>query len=77
MMFWTTQKVSPAGTLNKTDMKKWAYDSFIFLIPTFLFFVSQLQTALPSMHVPPWSMPLISYALAQLTALLKKFTQGK
>lgn len=77
MKFWTTQKVSPAGTLNKTDIKKWAYDCFIFLIPTFLFLVSQLQTALPGMHVPAWSMPLISYGLAQLTALLKKFSQGK
>lgn len=70
-------KPSNRFELNKYDWKKWAYDCFIFLIPTLLFLITQVQQALPGVHVPVWAMPIISYALAQLTALLKKYLAGK
>lgn len=69
--------VSKKFSLNEVDWKKWAFDCFIFLVPTLLFFVSQVQEALPLIHIPVWAMPLVQYGLMQLTALLKKYVKGK
>ena len=64
-------------TLNKQDVQKWLWDCFIFLIPTILFLISQIQDTLPQAHLPVWVLPIASYFLAQLTALIKRYAKGK
>ncbi len=69
-------KNSARFSLNGLDWHKWLWDSFIFLVPALLVIVSQVQALVPTLHVPVWVIPVLSYVLAQLTALLKKYVQG-
>jgi hypothetical protein len=70
-------------TLNSNDIESWGTTALIFLAPLLLIYFSfveqgldngfQVKDLVPNEFV--WG-SIVSYALAELTALLKKFVSG-
>ncbi len=83
-MIYTTAKVSPAGTVNKEDLKKWVRNLLIFLIPLGILYLGQLNNGLqdgillPNEFLPtPTTIGGMElYIINGLTDLLNKFRDG-
>lgn len=43
MSIFTTAKISPAGKVNMTDLKKWGWNLLLFTAPALALFFGQLQ----------------------------------
>jgi hypothetical protein len=73
-MIFTTQKISPSGTLNKEDLKKWGMNFLKFVTPTLIIFFGLLSqgVALDKAY------PVAILALYQSVAdILTKLNAGK
>lgn len=71
-------------TLNKEDIKSWATTAALFLAPVLLIYITYVEKQMddgfewndfvPNLFVQG---SMVGYILAEVTALVKKFIQGK
>ena len=85
MEFYTHEKVSPVGSVNKADLKKWGGNLVLFLAPLGVIYLLQLYSllqngplAVADLYPSALTMGAIElYVINGLLDLLKKFTDPK
>lgn len=73
-MILTDKKVSPAGTLNREDIKKTIKNGLIFLGPTLLVLIPSIMDIIPKDAA---YYALVMWGLKVLTELIQRLLAGK
>lgn len=72
--FWSTEKNSPQGKINYSDLIAFLKNALIFLAPTLLVLIPSIIGIIPS----DWKYAVIViYVLNRATDLIRRFASGK
>lgn len=74
MNIYTTAKISPAGKVNITDLKKWGWNLLLFTAPSLALFFGQLHAGVDWKIASGVALLALYGAIADF---LKKLADGK